>query len=76
MNSVQPRYAPFPEWEKISGMKRTQTYEKAAEGSIRIVKLGKKSLVDVDHGLAYMASLPAADIRTGKDRPDPEQNAA
>jgi hypothetical protein len=40
-------------------MSRAGTYRKLAEGVLRAKKLGKITLIDVQHGLAYMDGLPA-----------------
>ena len=63
MNSVTPRYAPIQQWCALSGMGRTRTYEEAGNGNIRIIKVGRKSLVDVPHGLAWLDMLPEAKLR-------------
>jgi predicted DNA-binding transcriptional regulator AlpA len=57
-----PRYATIPRWCDLSGMGRTTTYEAIGRGDLRAVKLGNRTLLDVDHGLAWMRSLPAAKI--------------
>jgi hypothetical protein len=51
-----------------SGMSRSGTYEALGDGRLRAVKLGSKTLVDFEHGLAYLASLPPAKITTGHRR--------
>lgn len=63
-------YATITRWCHLSGMGRTRTYEEAALGNLRIIKVGGRSLVDVPHGLAWMRSLPTAQIRppAGSDR--------
>jgi len=60
------KYAPLPEWFIISGMWRTATYEALGRGDLRAVKLNNRTLIDVEHGLAWLASLPAAEITTGR----------
>lgn len=57
---LTPLFAPLPVWQTISGMSRSRTYELLAVGKLRAVKCGKRTLVDVEHGLAYIRSLPAA----------------
>jgi len=44
-------------------MSRSATYEALGDGRLKAVKLGTATLIDVEHGLAYLASLPAAEIR-------------
>jgi len=43
-------------------MGRSSTYEALARGDLRAIKLGTRTLIDVAHGLAWLASLPAARI--------------
>jgi hypothetical protein len=58
-----PRFATIARWCCLSGMGRTRTYEEAGAGNLRIIKCGSRSLVDVLHGLAWMRSLPSAQIK-------------
>ncbi len=60
--SATPRYAPIPTWCAISGMSRTATYEALGRGDIRAIKLGARTLIDVENGLAWLASQPPAQI--------------
>jgi hypothetical protein len=38
------------------------------DGKMQAVKLGNKTLIDVDSGLKYLSSLPPAEITTGRNR--------
>ncbi len=58
-----PAYAGLPEWCRISGMGRSKAYEALGAGHLRAVKLGVKTLIDVQHGLTWLGSLPQATIR-------------
>ena len=72
-----PKYAPVvPEWENISGMKRSKTYEFLGDGKLRAIKVGKRLLIDVEHGLAYLATLPVAQIRQSPRSAAAKINAA
>jgi hypothetical protein len=62
---IQVQYAPLADWFAISGLRRTRTYELLGRGQLRAVKLGNRTLIDVPHGLAYLAQLPEAVITTG-----------
>jgi hypothetical protein len=68
MSKASPKYATIADWQRISGMRRTSTYQALGRGDLRSIKLGARVLIDVDAGLAWLASLPAADIRTGRSR--------
>lgn len=59
------QYAPLPDWFWISGMRRTPTYEALGRGDLRAIKLNGRTLIDVQHGLAFLAQLPEALITTG-----------
>ncbi len=59
----QARFATFDAWKAMSGIGRTKTYYLLAEGKLRAVKAGKRTLIDVESGLAWLASCPAANIR-------------
>ncbi len=60
---VRPAYADVQTWETISGISRRVTYELLGSGALRAIKRGKSTLIDVDHGLRYLASLPPAQIK-------------
>jgi hypothetical protein len=68
MTTPTPRYLRIRPWCEFSGMSRSVTYEALGDGRLKAVKLGNATLIDVEHGLAYLASLPAADISTGRAR--------
>jgi len=57
-----PRYMPIPKACTYLGLGRTKIYDLAGHGLIRIIKVGGRSLVDVDRALAWMATLPTAGI--------------
>lgn len=58
-----PAYATLPDWHVISGMSRSRAYELLGSGKLRAIKLGNRTLIDVQHGLAWLASLPLAEVR-------------
>jgi hypothetical protein len=58
-----PLYAPIATWSAITGMARSRTYIELALGNLRAKKVGHRTVIDVQHGLAYMASLPDAQVR-------------
>jgi len=63
-----PKYAPIRNWCAISGMSRSGTYDALGQGKLKAIKLGVRTLIDVEHGLAWLAMLPAAKITTGRSR--------
>jgi len=46
-------------WRELTGMSRSRTYEEIGRGNIRAIKNGRQTLIDVQHGLAWLRSLPA-----------------
>jgi hypothetical protein len=72
--AIVPKYAPIPVWNRISGMGRTTTYEALGRGYLRAIKLNSRTLIDVEHGLSWLATLPPAQITTGRRRGAPAQN--
>ena len=57
---LEPKFAPLRHWCEISGMTRTSTYWALARGDLRAIKQpgGRRTLIDVDHGLAWLRSQP------------------
>jgi hypothetical protein len=53
---------------ELSGMKRTSCYNAIARGDLKAIKLGKRTLIDVEAGLAWLRSLPAPQIRGPKPK--------
>ena len=67
-----PAFALIERWCEISGMSRRVTYEELGRGNLKAVKRGASTLIDVQHGLAWLRSLPPAKIRA----PGPRKAAA
>jgi excisionase family DNA binding protein len=61
-NPSIPPYTTISHACEILGFGRSKLYELAADGSIRIVKVGGRSLVDIEAALAWMKTLPEAKI--------------
>lgn len=59
-----PDMARIPMASHLSGLSRSRLYRLATERRIRFVKVGCATLVDMASVRAFLASLPAADIRT------------
>ncbi len=68
MQNPSPKFAPISDWETISGMSRRVTYEKFGAGELKAVKVGTRTLIDVEAGLAWMRALPPAFIRAPRER--------
>lgn len=65
---MQKRYVPLPDWYALSGMRKTKTYEWLGLKRLRAIKVGKRVLIDLPHGLKALASMPRANIRPPKRR--------
>lgn len=66
-----PKYAPLPKWGAISGLGRSKSYELLGDGKLRAIKVGRRLLIDVEHGLEYLATMPTAVIRQARSRKPP-----
>jgi hypothetical protein len=63
MEMPNPKFAPLAQWCMISGMSRTATYNALGRGDLKAIKVGSRTLLDVEAGLAWLRSLPSAQIR-------------
>ncbi len=61
--TAYPAFATVDRWCDISGLGRTVTFEALGRGDLRAKKAGARTLIDVQHGLAYLKNLPDASIR-------------
>ena len=68
MDTPSPQFATIAGWQQISGMSRRVTYEELGRGNLKGVKRGASTLIDVQHGLAYLRNLPPAKIRAPRER--------
>jgi hypothetical protein len=63
MNEIlSPKFATVDGWQQISGMPRRTTYEHLGRGNLRAIKVGARTLIDVASGLAWLSSLPQAQV--------------
>ncbi|ANA13403.1 hypothetical protein CBI36_04625 [Acetobacter oryzifermentans] len=58
------RYVSVSDWITRTGMSRTDTYRKLGDGSLHGKKIGRKTVIDFQAGLTWLASLPDAEIIT------------
>ena len=58
-----PAFATIPQWCELTGMGRAMTYDLLSKGHLRAQKLGRRTVIDVQHGLKYIRSQPKAEIR-------------
>jgi hypothetical protein len=65
---LTPKFGTIDTWIALSGMGRRTTYDELGRGNLRAVKVGTRTLVNIEAGLAWIASQPAAKIRAPKQR--------
>ena len=74
---IAPEMVPLPRAPGVFGLSRSGLYRLAAEGRIRMVKVGARTLVDAASVRAFLAALPAAQIGGAKPSTgQPAQHAA
>jgi hypothetical protein len=66
MDAPSPKFASIPHWCALTGMSRTGTYNALGRGDLRAVKCGYRTLIDVEAGLAWLRSLPTAEVSAPK----------
>jgi hypothetical protein len=64
---IEPLALPILAAVAASGLSRSAIYREAGLGRIKLMKLGRSTLVDMASIKAFLASLPAAQIRAPKD---------
>jgi excisionase family DNA binding protein len=64
---IVPEMVPLPRAPAVFGLSRSGLYRLAAEGRIRMVKIGARTLVDAASVRAFLATLPPAQIGAAKE---------
>jgi hypothetical protein len=67
-----PKYCTIETWCDLSGMRRRSVYDALGRTDLVAIKVGSRTLIDVETGLAWLRSRPLAVIRA----PRPRQQAA
>ncbi len=64
----EPKFSPIPYWLALTGMTRSGTYLALARGDLRAIKQpgGRRTLIDVEHGLAWLRAQPPVTLRQPK----------
>jgi hypothetical protein len=68
MSTPTPKFATIEDWCTISGMSRRVTYDRMGTGELKAIKVGGRTLLDVEAGLAWMRALPPAVIRAPRQK--------
>ncbi len=54
-----PAFMRIKAWCQLSGMSAAGTYRALNSGSLKAIRMGNRTLIDCEHGLAFLRSLPA-----------------
>lgn len=65
---VEPKFGTVDTWCRLSGMSRRITYDKLGLGYLKARKVGSRTLIDIEHGLAWLRSLPPAQFASPRRR--------
>jgi hypothetical protein len=68
MDTPTPKFATIDNWIAMSGMGRRSVYDYLGTGELKAIKLGGRTLIDVEAGLAWLRSLPPPVIRAPRVR--------
>lgn len=68
MPPLEPEFIPLPRSVAVFGLSRSGHYRLAADGRIRMLKLGARTLVDAESVRGFLATLPPVEVR-----PDPRR---
>ena len=60
-----PRYGSHRDWSRLSGLSRATTDRLIADGQIRALKVGRRTLIDFEQALAFLESRPP--LRLGRN---------
>lgn len=63
---IVPEMVPLPRAPAVFGLSRSHLYRLAADGRVRMLKAGSRTLVDAESVRTFLASLPRAVIGAGK----------
>ena len=57
-----PDFVTIPAWVRRTGISRSKTYELLAAGELTARKVGRRTLIDLKAGLAWLDARPAPAI--------------
>ena len=63
---TSPLAVTIPEATRVSGLSRSELYRRLADGKVRAVKSGARTLILMDSLRAHLESLPSATFRAPK----------
>jgi hypothetical protein len=59
----RPAFCTIDYWVSLSGMGRRSTYAELGRENLKAIKVGSRTLINVEAGLAWLRSRPPAIIR-------------
>ncbi|WP_207803030.1 MerR family transcriptional regulator [Roseicella frigidaeris] len=62
IEKIEPLAVPLARAPAITGLSRSTIYREVARGNLRLLKVGRTSLLDMASVRAFLASLPVAEI--------------
>ncbi|WP_286705358.1 MULTISPECIES: helix-turn-helix domain-containing protein [unclassified Acidiphilium] len=60
--SSHPDFVSIQVWAGRTGISRSKTYELLASGDLKARKIGRRTLIDFQHGLSWIENQPLAKI--------------
>lgn len=69
--AYRPAYCSLDDWCVISGMGKRSTYSEIGRGNLRAIKVGARTLLDVEFNMAWLRSRPPAVIRAPRSTTTP-----
>lgn len=63
---IPRKFGPISVWCQMTGMSRRVTYQWLAEGKLRAFKAGARTVLDIEHGLSVIRSLPVATFTSSR----------
>ncbi len=65
---LTPKYGGIDTWCALTGMSVRGTYDHLAAGNLVAVKVGTRTLINIEKGLAWLEAQPPARIKPQKPR--------
>ena len=60
---LTPKYGGIDTWCALTGMSVRGTYDRLAAGDLIAVKVGTRTLINIEKGLAWLENQPQAQIK-------------
>jgi hypothetical protein len=73
--AVVRKYVKIPVWCSMTDTSRRKTYDLLGRGALKAIKVGTATLIDVEHGLAFLRSLPPAEFASPRRKAELQRQA-